>query len=76
VPKNNPLIVLLGTKRDLLPVVYILAAFIERDEVARVSDESIREAATLLANERLSVDVERCPVTSDINVALDTCPSR
>ena len=75
-PKNDPLIVLLGTKRDLIPVVYILAAFIERDEIAWVSDEAIKEAAILLANGRLPVDVERCPVTDDIHVTLDVGPKK
>ena len=65
---------MIGVGREMLPMVYVLAAFLERDETVWVDEESIRIAAFLISEGIIPVKAEQNRKHCDIAIRPTKCP--
>ncbi len=61
-------LVVMGLGRESPSVVYLLAAYLDRNETVWVDDETIALAAFLLSNNIIPVKASRCRSTSDVAI--------
>lgn len=71
---KNKKLVAMGVGRESPAVVYLLAAYLDRNETVWVDDETIALAAFMLSNNIIPVKASRCRTTNDIAIRPITSP--
>lgn len=61
-------LVMVGSGRESSQMVYVLAAFLDRNETVWVDEETLALAAFMLANDIVPIKASRCRKTDDIAI--------
>jgi len=67
-------LIFVGPTRKTIPLVYVLAAYLEKDEAVWVEESTLHVAAVLLSEGIIPVEANRCRHTGDIVIRPASSP--